>query len=80
MFWAGIVDDQLVGPFRVREGVKMNSESYISCVTDHFVKWYHSIDPTAHYQLARLQKKQKLCASQCLFLEKKAHGLASIIA
>ncbi len=30
MFWAGIVDDKLVGPFTVLEGVKMNSENYIS--------------------------------------------------
>ncbi len=47
LFWTGIIDDKLMGPFRALEGVKMNSEKYISFHTDHFVKLYFSIDPKA---------------------------------
>ena len=30
MFWAGIVGDTLLGPYKVPEGVKMNSEQFLS--------------------------------------------------
>ena len=28
MFWAGVIDNELVGPFRVPDDVKMNSLTY----------------------------------------------------
>ncbi|KAI3363614.1 hypothetical protein L3Q82_001247 [Scortum barcoo] len=40
MFWAGIMGRELVGPFRVTEGVKMTSEKYVEFLTDHFLPWY----------------------------------------
>lgn len=40
MFWAGIIGKELVGPFRVPEGVKMTSEKYVEFLTDHFLPWY----------------------------------------
>lgn len=40
MFWAGIVGNTLVGPFKVPEGVKITSEAYISFLTKHFQPWY----------------------------------------
>ncbi len=40
MFWAGIMGRELVGPFRVPEGVKMTSAKYIEFLTDHFLPWY----------------------------------------
>ena len=30
MFWAGIVEDTLLGPFKVPEGVKMNYQQFLS--------------------------------------------------
>jgi len=39
MFWAGIIGDELVGPFRVPEGVKLTSKSYISFLDDHLLQW-----------------------------------------
>lgn len=33
IFWAGIVGIELVGPFRVPEGVKMTSEKYVELLT-----------------------------------------------
>ena len=29
MFWAGVVGDNLIGPFRVPDGVKIDSKYYI---------------------------------------------------
>ena len=40
MFWSGIMGRDLVGPFRVPEGVTMNSAKYIEFLTDHFLPWY----------------------------------------
>lgn len=40
MFWAGIMGRELVGPFRVPEGVKMTSAKYVEFLTDHFLPWY----------------------------------------
>ena len=42
MFWAGIVGDTLVGPFKVPEGVKITSEAYIAFLKKHFVPWFKS--------------------------------------
>ncbi|MEM9078998.1 MAG: transposase [Bacteroidota bacterium] len=39
MFWAGIIGDELVGPFRVPEGVKLTSKSYINFLDDHLSQW-----------------------------------------
>ena len=40
MFWAGIAADELVGPWRIPDWVKMNSDAYIT-----FLKsiWNHGI-------------------------------------
>ena len=40
MFWAGIVNDELIGPFRVEDGVKINSENYCEFLNDHFLPWF----------------------------------------
>ena len=41
MVWAGIIKDELVGPFRVENGVKMNSQTYCQFLEGTFFKqWY----------------------------------------
>ena len=40
MFWAAIVDDKLVGPFRVQDGVKVNSEGYCTFLNTNFLPWW----------------------------------------
>lgn len=40
MFWARIMGKELVGPYRVPEGMKMTSERYVEFLTDHFIPWY----------------------------------------
>ena len=42
MFWAGIVGDTFIGPFRVPDGVKLDSEAYIGFLNQNFVPWYRS--------------------------------------
>ena len=39
MFWAGIIGNELVGPCRVPEGVKLNSRSYINFLDDYLSQW-----------------------------------------
>ena len=40
MFWSGIVDNTIIGPFKVPEGVKITSEAYINFLTKYFIPWY----------------------------------------
>ena len=40
MMWAGIVNDKVIGPFKVDEGVKLNSDNYCALLEDTFFKWY----------------------------------------
>ena len=40
MFWAGIVKDRLIGPYKVDSSVKINSETYSKFLNDTFFKWY----------------------------------------
>lgn len=44
MFWPGIMEKELVGLFRVPEGVKMTSKKisikYVEFLSDHLLLWY----------------------------------------
>ena len=40
MFWAGIVKDKLIGPYKVDSSVKMNSVTYSEFLNNTFLKWY----------------------------------------
>ena len=40
MFWAGIIGNMMAGPFRVPEGVKMDSANYADFLKRNFVPWY----------------------------------------
>ena len=39
MFWAGIIGDELFGPFRVPEGVKLTSKSHTAFLNEHLTTW-----------------------------------------
>lgn len=45
MFWAGIMGSSLLGPFRVDDGVKLNSEGYCAFLNEHFLTWFKSQRP-----------------------------------
>ena len=40
IIWAGIINDAIVGPFSVPDGVKMNAESYVEFLKQNFLPWY----------------------------------------
>ena len=40
MFWAGIVEDELVGPVKVPKGVKVDSEDYCNLLEEVFFPWF----------------------------------------
>ena len=42
MFWARIVGNKLIGPFRVSERVKLDSQFYVKFLSDNFFAWYKS--------------------------------------
>ena len=40
MFWAAIIGNELVGPFRVSDGFKMTAKVYMDFLKKHLVPWY----------------------------------------
>ncbi|XP_076044757.1 uncharacterized protein LOC143027362 [Oratosquilla oratoria] len=50
-FWAGIIGDTLVGPFRVPEGVKLTSQAYISFLDEHLSPWLYDLPLLRRRQL-----------------------------
>lgn len=40
IFWGGTLGNEMVGPFRVPEGVKMNAATYADFLKQNFVSWY----------------------------------------
>ena len=40
MIWAGIINDAIVDPFAVPDGVKMNAQSYVEFLKQNFLPWY----------------------------------------
>ena len=45
MFWARIIGNELVDPFRVPDGGKMNALTYRNFLQDNFIPWYHRKRP-----------------------------------
>ena len=40
MFWAGIIGNELVGPFRVPDGVKLTAVTYIDFLKQNVLPWF----------------------------------------
>ena len=40
MFWAGIIGEEVLGPFRVADGVKLDSKGYCSFLQEHLLPWF----------------------------------------
>ena len=43
MIWAGIIDNKIIGPFRVPDGVKLTSNTYIEFLRENFLPFFNSI-------------------------------------
>ena len=39
MFWAAIIGNEMVGPFKVADGVKMTAKIYIHFLKEHLITW-----------------------------------------
>ena len=39
MFLEAIISNELVGPFKVTDGVKATAKLYINFIKEHFVPW-----------------------------------------
>ena len=40
MFWAGIINNEMVGPFRVKDRVKITAETYTAFLKEFLLPWY----------------------------------------
>ena len=50
MIWVEIINNQIVGPFRVPDGVKMCAESYVDFSKKNFLPWY-KMQPLAYKKM-----------------------------
>ena len=65
LVWAGIIKDQLVGPFRVDDGVKINSQTYCQFLEDTFFKkWYKKKSPSFKKNMIFMQDNAPSHASK----------------
>lgn len=63
MIWAGIVGDKVIGPFKLDQGVKLNTESYRQLLDHTFFQWYN--------------KQSRAFKSKCIFMQDNAPSHAS---
>ena len=40
MIWAGMIDDIIVGPWRVSEEKQITAETYIAILKEHLESWF----------------------------------------
>ena len=62
LFWAGIIGNEFVGPFRVPDGVKMNALTYRNFLQDNFIPWYRSKRPASRKNIIFIQARQRTIA------------------
>ena len=55
MFWAGIIDDTLLGPFMVEEGVKLTSKTYCDFLEVNFCGWLENVPLSLRKKLVFMQ-------------------------
>lgn len=63
MIWAGIVGSTVIGPYKVDEGVKLNSVGYCKFLDGTFFKWYN--------------KQSRDFKKNCIFMQDNAPSHAS---
>lgn len=64
MIWAGIVGSELVGPFKVEDGVKMNSKSYCDFLEQNLFEWLDNQPLAKHKSLIFMQDNAPSHASK----------------
>ncbi|KAF4678040.1 hypothetical protein FOL47_006992 [Perkinsus chesapeaki] len=81
MFWAGIVSGELIGPFRVAKGVKMDSKEYCKLLDQTLIPWYRQQPLARRKKLVLMQDNAPSHCSQFSkeSLRKKGIGEAKIL-
>ena len=64
MFWAGMLGSTIIGPFRVEQGVKMNSEGYCKFLTKNFLPWYERLSNEEKEEIIFMQDNAPSHASK----------------
>ena len=64
MIWAGIIGKEVIGPFMVEEGVKMNSVNYCAFLNKNFKPWLESQDENRRKDLIFMQDNAPSHASR----------------
>ena len=64
MFWTGIYQWEIIGPFRVDQGVKINSENYCKFRKQLFEPWLRQKPPIERRRLVYTQDKAPSHASR----------------
>lgn len=55
IFWAGILERELLVPFRISEGVRMTSEKNVAFMTDHILPWCKKKNCAFHNNIIFMQ-------------------------
>lgn len=55
MIWAGLLKDEVIGPFRIADGVKMNSQAYCDFLKKNFLPWLKKKPARLRKQLMLMQ-------------------------
>lgn len=55
MIWAGIVKDEVIGPFLIPDGVKMNAKIYCKFLDDNFFPWLEEVPLAKRRRLIFMQ-------------------------
>lgn len=81
MFWAGIIGDQVVGPYKVEKGIKLDSVNYCSLLDRAFFPWYKALKPAAKRKFIFMQDNARSHVSKYTMdhLKKKGIGEAKIM-
>ena len=64
MIWAGIIGDELVGPFKVEDGLKMNSITYCDFLNRNLIDWVENLPLTKLKNLIFMQDNAPSHASK----------------
>lgn len=64
MIWAGIIGEEIIGPYKVEEGVKMNSANYCAFLEKNFLPWFERQDEARKQDMILMQDNAPSHASR----------------
>ena len=55
MFWAGLHGDNLIGPFKIEQGVKLDSKAYQNLLEDRFMPYVNNMPRQSRNKIVFMQ-------------------------